>query len=80
MCTVLIPSTLLAVKAAVGDQFEPQRTGDRSGFDQLDHHRIAKPVGLAAVAPDQRIAPRLTPVAGSKPTPFATAIGADVIV
>ena len=33
-----------------------------------------------AVPADQRMPPRLAPVAGSKPTPFAVAIGASVIV
>src|SRR5262245_27684731 len=43
-------------RAAVGQQLEAERAGDRRGLDQPHRYRVAEPVGLAAGIADQRMA------------------------
>src|SRR3954465_8173087 len=53
---VLIRRPARPVKTALRNQFKTQRAGDRRRFHQLDDHRIAQPVSLAAVLADHGVA------------------------
>src|SRR6266404_3869980 len=45
-----------SVIAPFGQKLESQGTRNRGGLDQFDRHRIAQPVALAGMVPDQRMA------------------------